>query len=84
MLNKLKLKHLNKLIDNQRIFLRADLNVPIKNGKISNDFRIKSSLPSIEYIMKNNPRQFVLASHLGRPDGNVNPAFTLEPVFKYL
>jgi phosphoglycerate kinase len=66
------------------VFVRVDFNVPIKNGKIQNDERIKSSLKTIEYILKKKPSKIILASHLGRPKGEVNLDFSLEPVSKRL
>lgn len=50
----------------KRIFLRADLNVPLSNGKIANDFRLQSILPTIDFILKNQG-SIVLATHIGRP-----------------
>lgn len=55
MLNKLKLKDITSFLNNKRIFIRTDFNVPINNSEVSNDFRIKSSLPSIDLILENNP-----------------------------
>lgn len=84
MLSKLKLSSLTKQLKDQRVFMRTDFNVPLKNGQISNDFRITSSLPSLDHILQQNPRLTILASHLGRPDGQRKKEFTMEPVFKYL
>jgi 3-phosphoglycerate kinase len=61
------------------ILLRADYNVPIKNGKITDDFRLRASLPTLEFLLKNGAR-LVIISHLGRPAGEKNPAYSLEPV----
>lgn len=53
-------------IENKRVFLRADLNVPLSHGKIDNDFRLKSILPTIDHILNKNG-SIVLATHIGRP-----------------
>jgi len=53
----------------KRVFLRADLNVPLDNGTIRNDFRLKSILPTIDFLIKNNAN-IVLATHIGRPKNN--------------
>ena len=64
----------------KRVFLRVDFNVPIKDGKIKDDTRIRSSLPTIEYVLAQQPAVLLLASHLGRPKGKPNPEFSLAPV----
>src|SRR4051812_14698616 len=63
----------------QRVFIRVDFNVPLKNGVIGDDTRIKSSLPTIQYAREQGAT-VVLASHLGRPKGKVNPEMSLRPV----
>ena len=62
-----------------RVFLRADLNVPLQNGQVSDDTRILASLQSLEYLTSHGAR-VVLASHLGRPKGTASPEFSLAPV----
>ena len=59
--------------------MRCDFNVPLKDGVITDDTRIKASLPSIQYLIDNGAR-IVLMSHLGRPKGKANPEFSLAPV----
>jgi phosphoglycerate kinase len=66
-------------LQGKRVFLRVDFNVPIKDGRIGDDTRIQSSLPTIAYALERGAT-VVLASHLGRPKGAVNPQFTLEPI----
>lgn len=65
------------------VLLRADYNVPLKDGKITDDYRIKQSLPTVNYLLEQHAK-VVICSHLGRPDGKPNPAFSLFPVAKRL
>ncbi|MDQ3880296.1 MAG: phosphoglycerate kinase [Chloroflexota bacterium] len=63
----------------KRVFLRADLNVPLEDGRITDDSRIRASLPTLRYLLEHGAG-VVLASHLGRPKGKVNDALRLKPV----
>lgn len=63
----------------KKVFLRLDLNVPIKNGKITDETRIIEALPTIRYILERT-NKVAIASHLGRPDGEVDLKYSLEPV----
>ena len=67
----------------KRVFLRCDLNVPIKDGAIKDDGRIKASLPTIQLLLKKGA-SIVIAAHLGRPKGVSAPEFSLAPVAKRL
>src|ERR671915_997468 len=63
----------------KRVFLRADLNVPLDDGRITDDTRIRASLPTIVHLLERGAA-VIVASHLGRPKGKVNDAYRLKPV----
>ena len=67
---------------NKRVLLRTDYNVPLENGKILDDWRMRISLPTIEHILKQDKSKIVIISHLGRPEGKIVPQFSLELVAK--
>ncbi|HET9238836.1 MAG TPA: phosphoglycerate kinase [Oligoflexus sp.] len=66
-------------LTNKKVLVRLDLNVPIKKGKITDDTRITAALPTLRYILERT-NKIALMSHLGRPDGEVMPEYSLEPV----
>jgi phosphoglycerate kinase len=69
----------------KRVLIRADLNVPVKDGKVTSDARIKASLPTVEHCLKAGAKGVMLMSHLGRPEEGVNDeAASLKPVADYL
>jgi phosphoglycerate kinase len=70
-------------VTGKRVFIRADLNVPIRDGKITDGTRIDEALPAVKWVIANGGRPIV-ASHLGRPMGKKVPALTLRPVAEYL
>src|SRR6059036_3637633 len=74
---KLSIKDLD--LKGKRAFVRVDFNVPIKDGQIGDDTRIRASLPTITYALEHGAT-VVLASHLGRPKGTVVAQMSLRPV----
>ena len=71
-------------VKGEKIIVRCDFNVPIKNGKVYEDFRIKAAIPTIEFLEKAGAAKIILISHLGRPDGARVRGLSLEPVAKKL
>jgi phosphoglycerate kinase len=67
----------------KRVLMRVDFNVPMQNGKVSDDKRIRASLPTIKYVLDQGA-SLILMSHLGRPKGGPDPEFSLRPAAEVL
>lgn len=80
-MSKLSIKDLD--LRGKRVFIRVDFNVPIKDGKVEDDTRIRASLPTIQYAVEHGAR-VILASHRGRPKGERLAAYSLQPVGQHL
>ena len=71
-------------IKNKNILVRVDYNVPIKDGKITDDLRIRASLPTLQYLLDHGAKRIIIITHLGRPEGKLTPETTLQPVVNSL
>ncbi len=80
-MNKLFIKDLDiRKIQGKRVMVRTDYNVPLdEDGNITDDTRIRATLPTIDYLLDRKAK-VIIASHLGRPDGKVNPKYSLKTV----
>ena len=76
-LNKKTLEDID--VNNMKVLVRCDFNVPLKDGKITDDKRVKESLATIKYLLEKNAK-IILMSHLGRPKGTFNMDYSLKPV----
>ena len=66
-------------VNGKRALVRVDFNVPIKNGVVNDDTRMRAALPTLNYLLDHGA-SLVLMSHLGRPKGGPDPKYTMQPL----
>lgn len=71
-------------LDQKNVLVRADFNVPIQNGQVTSDFRLRAALPTLQYLLSKQVNRVILITHLGRPKGKVGLSCSLAPVAKAL
>src|SRR5215813_12467383 len=77
-MNKMTVRDID--LKGKRVLVRVDFNVPLEGSKITDDTRIRAAVPTLKYILDQQPRAIILMSHLGRPKDGPDPKFSLAPV----
>jgi phosphoglycerate kinase len=70
-------------VGDKRVLVRSDLNVPLEDGRVADETRIRASLPTLQYLLEHDAKEVAVCSHLGRPEGS-DPAFSMTPVARRL
>ncbi|GIL13577.1 MAG: phosphoglycerate kinase [Chloroflexota bacterium] len=81
-MNKMTVRDID--LKGKRVLVRVDFNVPIENGSVTDDTRVRAAVPTLKYILDQKPRSVALMSHLGRPKAGPEPKFSLRPVVPVL
>lgn len=71
-------------LKDKRVLMRVDFNVPLKDGKVADATRVIATVPTIKYALEKGAKAVILLSHCGRPDGRVQPQYSLKPVVPVL
>ncbi len=72
-----------ELIKHKKVLLRLDLDVPLKDGKIMDDFRLKAGLPTLKMCLE-NAEEVIVMGHIGRPEGKMVPELSVKPIYEWL
>ncbi len=81
-MNKMSVRDVS--LTGKRVLMRVDFNVPLRDGEVSNEARIRAALPTLRHVLAQQPQVLILLSHLGRPKGGADPRWSLAPVARRL
>ncbi|KAL8431434.1 hypothetical protein ACSSS7_005263 [Eimeria intestinalis] len=82
--SKLGIEQVADQLKGKRVLMRVDFNVPLKEGKVADATRVAATIPTIKYALEHGAKSVILLSHCGRPDGRVQPKYSLKPVVSVL